>query len=37
LVVGANFLDEVFDNLPENQGGGLVFERESPAVLFIID
>ncbi|VTT86274.1 hypothetical protein DM2_2312 [Halorubrum sp. DM2] len=37
MVVGANLLEEIFDDLPENQGRSLVFERDSPAVLFILD
>jgi hypothetical protein len=35
LVVRTNLLEEVFDDLPENQRGSLVFERDPPAVLFI--
>ncbi len=35
LVVRTDILEERFDDLPEDQRGGLVFKRDSPVILLI--
>jgi len=37
LIVRTDFLEEVFYDFPENQGRGLLGERDSPAILSIVD
>ena len=35
LVGRTNLLEEVFDDFPENHGGGLMLKRDTPSVLLI--